>query len=197
MQKFAKNFLLIYEDCNSAIGGQGQLGCIRGMSATDPHLNCGLASALSSIWCWLTFIDGPGKIPPLVCAAGPNRPCYQCLWCLTLVPMVGSRDRVWGRVGRRTDYCPHADQHDSRVVSKHVLVSGLPKFTARSGVSIWLDCPFNNKFIVYSKHYRMYSSEVLVFMFFMYCTVYNVHTKCSNRVYLLIFIGRKKLAFFG
>ena len=184
MQKFAKNFLLIYEDCNSAIGGQGQLGCIRGMSA----------SALSSMMCWLTFIDGPGKIPPLVCAAGPNRPCYQCLWCLTVVPMVGSRDRVWVRVGRRTDYCPHADQHDSRVVSKHVLVSGLPKFTARSGVSIWLDCPFNNKFIVYSKHYRMYSSEVLVFM---YCTVYNVHTKCSNRVYLLIFIGRKKLAFFG
>ena len=51
--------VLVAHDCNSAIGGQEQSGCMW----TVCH-------GSSSV----TFIDGPGNIPPLFCAVGPNRP---------------------------------------------------------------------------------------------------------------------------
>ena len=46
--------------------------------------------------------------------------------------MVRKWVRVPARADRGTDYYPHADRRDSRVVSKHV--GQWPKFTARSGV---------------------------------------------------------------
>ena len=91
-------------DCNSAIGGQGQLGCTWAVchrSSTPSRRWWKTENALYYVpvlyWselriCVRTKLNDVDtlsemslvKFPHLsVPRAGPNRPYYQCLWCLT------------------------------------------------------------------------------------------------------------------
>ena len=102
----------------------------------DPRPNCGLASALSSMM--LTHTSSrPGEPPPPCLGVGDQvRPLsYECdVW---LGSMVRTRVRVPVREHRRTNYCPHAGQHDSHVVSQRVGQQN--KFTAKEWWPAWGD----------------------------------------------------------